>query len=697
MPVVWIDPFIAGAVARSDTTILGHGTDTVNYNTAASRTGTYLNPFRFDDWQSNNSSATTVNGVTIAADTEVRIKGKTMADMTTNMGAMYKSGSYIYPETSNTTYATLGGNTDYYTSWAYLSGSNIDDMFPDVSGIVKFPLLLPFPANSTSSSWQIGSTSNNSDGRALYNAINDAGFTKFNQDGVSGNFCDLAFLKQGYLQSHALSNGDKYHWFSTNGRVTSSSAGWTSETEQNGYSLVSLSQSDTYERQHIVGSNCTFDWSRLYMRNVSRRMYFRFGPSKSGVHHKLGMFSCRNDQYYEQRMYNTVASTLEVGTIAGYQIQVDASNANGTSQVNLVISSADNLRLNSSSSTNNRMKFGSIYIRSGGTFTDQRGFLKFNNIGTKYVEFLNGSSYYSTLSTSNTAALNGNRSNYTNSNIYVYPTTLYRAGVAGHWLGNIPASTAATRNPRLGKTLETNLNNEPFLDNISLTANNWWELTGLRQETNYGKLPIRDIGRLLCGGANYKTTANQLATLAGKILTTSVTIFPANFGIESNDYDNKPLIIMPDTGGSSESAAFAYNETVNGEAVVVLQGGGDSGSYAYGFELQVPSDYDPDGTDTTKDSIRARLRVSRSSNVSSSQTFYYMYRLDTDNQIYSVAHSSSSISTDQTAPTLINRNINKPASGLRKINSVLIYVNFRTGSTSTAERLYIHDAYVETY
>jgi len=697
MPIVWIDPFIPGAVARSDTSILGHGTDTVNYNTSSSRTGTYLNPFRFDDWQSNSTSATSVNGTIIAADTEVRIKGKTMADMTTNMGAMYKSGAYIYPEASNTTYATVGGSSDHYLTWAYLSGSNIDDMFPDVSGIVKFPLLLPFPVNSTSSSWQIGSTANNNDGRALYNAINEAGFTKFNQDGVSGNFCDLAFLKQGYLQSHALSNGDKYHWFSTNGRVTSTSAGWTSETEQNGYSLVSLSQSDSYERQYFIGSNCTFDWSRLMLRNTSRTMYVRFTPSKNGVHHKLGAFQTRNDCYYEQRMRNFVNSTLEIGTVTGYQIQVDASASSSISQVNLVVSGADNLRLNSGISGNNRMKFGSIYIRVGGTSTNQRGFLKFNNNGTSVVEFLNGSSYYSQLSTSNTAALNGNRSNYTNTNTYVFPTTLYRAGVSGHWLSGISASTAVNRNPRLGKTLESNLNNEPFLDTISLTANNWWELIGLRQETNYGKLPIRDIGRLLCGGSNYKTTANQLSTLAGKSITTATTVFPTNFGIESNDYDNKPLIIMPDTGGSSESVAFAYNETVNGEAVVVLQGGGGTGNYAYGLELQVPSDYDPDGTDTTKDSVRARLRISRSSNVSVSPTYYFMYRLGADNRMTSLSNSINSLSTDQTSPTLISLNIDKPASGLKKINSVLVYIVFRTNSTSTAERLYIHDAYVETY
>jgi len=694
MPTVWIDPFIAGAVARSDTSILGHGTDTVNYNASNSRIGTYLNPFRFDDWQSNSATTTTVNGVTIAADTEVRIKGKTMADMTTNIGAMYKSGSSIYPETSNTTYATLGGSADYYTSWAYLSGSNIDDMFPDVAGIVQFPLLLSFPANHSSASWQIGSTANSSDGRALYNAINEAGFTKFNQDGVSGNFCDLAFLKQGYLQSHALSNGDKYHWFSTNGRVTSSSAGWTSETEQNGYSLVSLSQSDTYERQHIVGSNCTFDWSRLCLRNTSRRLYFQFRPSKSGVHHKLGAFQTRNDCYYEQRMGNFVGSTLEVGTITGYQIQVDASNSGSISQVNLVVSASDNLRLNSSISGNNRMKFGSIYIRSGGTFTDQRGFLKFNNIGTSVIEFLEGSSYYSQLSTSNTAALNGNRSNYTSTNTYVYPTNLYRAGVSGHWLGNISASTAANRNPRLGKTFESNLNNEPFLESISLTASNWWEIMGLRQETNYGKLPIRDVGRLICGGSNYKTTANQIGTLTGKFISTSTTVFPTNFGIESNDYDNKPLIIMPEIYGNSDSAALAYNETVNSEAVVVLQGGGDSGYFAYGLELQVPSDYDPDGADATKDNVRARLSLSRSSNLSSAPTCYFWSRFGASNQKHSI---SSVLSSDQTSPTIISRNISVPSSGLKKINSVLVYIVFRTNSTSTDERLYIHDAYVETY
>lgn len=696
MPTVWIDPFIAGAVALSDTSILGHGTDTVNYNTAASRTGTYLNPFRFDDWQSNSQTATTVNGVTIAADTEVRIKGKPMSDMTTSMGEVYLSGGYIYPESGNTTYATVAGSSDVYNNWLHLSGSNIDDMYPNVSGIVKFPLILGFPASATSSSMQLSSTANDNDGRALYNAINEAGFTKFNQDGVAGNFCDLAFIKNGYLSSHALSNGDKYHWFSTNGLVTSSSAGWTSETEQNGYSLVSLSQSDTYERQYIRGQACTFDWSRLFLRQSSRRMYFRFQPMKAGVHHKIGQFMSAQNADYEQRMLNDRASTLEVGVMTGKNIQVDASVTGAISQVNLTISSASTLRLNSGVAGTNRMKFGSIYQRAT-TGTNARGFLSFNNRGTSTVEFLEGSSYYSQLSSANTSALNGDRSDYTPTN-YVYPTNLYRAGLSGHWLSGISSGTAVNRNPKIGSLISTANNTSPFTSSLELTASNWWEIIGIRQDTTYSKLPIKDYGYLACGSSNYKTTANDISTVLGITLSTTSTIFPSNFAVETNDYDNKPLIIMPDTAGAAVSAGLAYNETVDSNEVVVLQNGGATGGkYVYGLEVQVPSDFNPAGSDTTKDNARIQLILSRSSNVTNAVNIYYFYRSNTSNETINTAVTHTTISSDQTAPTSIIHNIITPASGLRAINSVLVFIEFLTATSNTSERLYIHDAYAETY
>lgn len=693
MPTVWIDPFIPGATATSDTTLLCAGTSTTNFDSV--RDGSYANPFRFTDFASNSATNTTANGVTIAANTDVRIKGKATSDMLTSVGDWYMSGDYIYPTTANSTNFTAmvsGSPTAYHNRWLWLTGSNIDDCYPTATTTKWSGILIrmgfDFSTYGTGNLRVLGSA----DTRAFFNALADCSSSFKGSASSASTFCTINMLKEGYMSTDAIGNGDWYHWFTFNNNIVSSSAGWTSETEQNGYSMVALSQSDTYERNTIRGDNCTFDWSRLFIANRSQRMYLYFEPRKANVTHKLGGFAGHEFAYYDQKCRLQQDGNLEVGLMSGDVTQLGADTSGATASCALYISDQYSLRLSQSPNGNNRIKIGSMFINTSGILGEQLGFIC-RNTGATNIEFLNGSSYYSRLSSATTSGLNSNRNDYADVT-HIYPSTLYHAGSSGIWLSNISASTAATRNPRVGLGTGTATVARPFQGSIYLAAANWWQTPAIFQQTMYDKIPIKSVGKLTCGGSNYKTTTNTIACLTGISLGETITVFPPNVGCETNDYDDKPLLILPDTGGSATSSALAYNETVDGNEVVVIQNGGATGAFAYGMEVQVPTDYDPDSSDATKNQIRLKVILSKTTNASYNPVVFVYYR---SNDSVVGDQFSNTTSTDQTAPSAQTFNISAPASGDKIINSVLVYVRFDASKTVTSEKLYIHDCYVETY
>lgn len=688
MPIVYIDPYIPGAASLSDTSYLCDGTDTTNYNTTSSRTGTYANPFRWDDFQNNSSSATSVGstGTTLSADTEIRIKGKTMADMSLSLGSCYISGDWLYPATGNTDFATNWTNSQLQGRYLYFSGTNVDAMFP--TGVDTFPLI--FRNGYTFTNY---GTSNQriylaaDDINVLADAVQNSGFNS-----ASSPFSNVHGIKSGYLGTHALSNADKYHWFNMNGRITKISSGWTSETEQNGYSLIVMTQSDSYERQRFTGSSVHFDMGRAALIMRTNRTYWQFIPQKTGVTHKLGMFHVPSSTSLSSGVYNQSTNVTCITAITtGDDIQIEATGANAVNQVNLCISTLRGLITRGNAGSGTRIKVGSIYQNTY-TYTTQLGFVVKENIGAATYEFLNGSSYYSRATSSVSAALTSNRSDYANAT-HIYPTIVYRTGEpSGHWLAN----SSENNNPKIGTSFRTDTNAKAYANTLSLTAANWWEKLGLSMNTNYHKMPVQSIGKLLCGGQNYKTTTNQLATTTGITFSSASTVFPPVFGCETNDYDNKPLIIIPNGSADSSCSCLAYNETVNSNEVVVIQGGGDSGGYFYyPIEIQAPTTFDP-----TSNSLRVKIILSRSSNASSTVVKYFCYRKDDesgDTYVAEVSTGASTISTDQASPTAIVHNVSISASGSRKINSVLFIARFEPATSTTSERLYIHDAYAETY
>lgn len=689
MAIYWIDPFIPAAVDNG-TDRLGDGTDTTNYNTASSRTGTYANPFRLDDWKGTSSSATTVNGVTIATSSEVRIKGKTMNDMSDAISDMYASSSSTFTPVDSTGVTNLNNSmTSNAIEWVYLHGTNIDAMYPE--GVDTFPIIAQCLAGSGSfsHSTDTGNLNQQGDLTGLIPAVRAAGF-----DSTSNPFCTARTMKTGYMTStHALSNADGYYWFSTNGRILKVSAGWTSETAQNGYSIAILSQADAFERQYWVYNQSTthLDCGRLFLRNTDR--YLRWGsfPRKTGVVHEIGCLHISDYATYPKPSANNVHCRVR---LAMWWANAQCDYNNSSLQVNLYLG-RNGIRHNGDGGTNQVFKVGSIFKGDYDHSTNQRGFIWKENRGAYEVQFLNKSAYIE-LNTNGTAitdtarsSLTTHASNQTDS-VMTYPATLYRAGTAGHWLSGVSLDT----NPKQGGNFEYETSGVNQLStSIYLTPANWWEKVSLSMETTQGMMPVRTVGRLLCNSQNYKTTANTISSNDGINVGTSNTQFPAIFACETNDYDNKPVTIVPSTATTTK-ACLVYNETVGSNEVVVMNGGASGQTYFYPIEVQVPTTFDPDGASGV-DQVRAKITLSRVTSNTNNVAVYYYYRSNTGyNGIQSIIQYSA-ISTNDSSPTTHVTNLTIPESGLKKFNSVIAYVRF--APYQTTDILKIHDVFVELY
>ena len=689
MAIYWIDPFIPAALGYG-TDRLGDGTDTTNYDTASSRTGTYANPFRLDDWQSNSTTATTVNGITIQSNSEVRIKGKTMNDMSDAISDVYASSYSTFTPVNSTGVTNL--NNAYASgtnAWIYLHGTNIDAMYPD--GVDTFPIIGQTSVGTGNFSMRTGTGNLNQEGdyTGLFPAVRAAGFNS-----VNNPFCTARAMKTGYMEStHPLSNGDKYHWFNTNGRILKVSAGWTSETAQNGYSIATLSQADTFERQYWVNAQNTthLDCGRLFLRVSGRYMRWGCYPRKTGVVHEIGALHISDYAAYPKANADNVHCRVR---LAMWWANAQTDYNNSSLQVNLYLG-RNGFRHNGDGGTNQVFKVGSIFKGDYDHSTNQRGFIWKENRGAYEVQFLNKSSYIE-LNTNGTAITDTARApltthalNQTDS-IMTYPATLYRADTAGHWLSYVSVDT----NPKQGGNFEYETSGINQLStSIYLTPPNWWEKVSLNMGTTQGMMPVRTIGRLLCSSQNYKTTANTIASNAGIGMGTSNTQFPAIFACETNDYDNKPVTIVPSTATTTR-ACLVYNETVGSNEVVVMNGGASGQTYFYPIEVQVPTTFDPDGASGV-DQVRAKITLSRVSSATNNVLVYYYYRSNAGyNGIQSIIQYSA-ISTNDSSPTTHVTNLTIPESGLKKFNSVIAYVRF--APTQTSDTLKIHDVFAEVY
>ena len=485
----------------------------------------------------------------------------------------------------------------------------------------------------------------------------------------------------------------------------------TSQTD--GISIANIFQSDEFE-YIAIGQGSTgphYDLGQLFINyghdnttltgntgnaisatNNNKGSYIRawIEPRRTGVTHKFGGYNASGYSSYgiHNDNYNVYMEVFLM--MGGPRIQLDSTN--NDCHINLALSYRP-YGINGDRANNQKITIGSAYFGEQSIDSNATGFIqKFNN-GAAIVEFMNGSSYFMSTSTgapttnSKYANLHTNRTGSTNST-HTYPTTLYGPGFSGHWLSNI--STAGAVPNAVGSIVQQSTE-VPFQDSVILTPSTLVTSKTLDGSDTFGMIPVKTIGILTCGSQNYKTTVSTLST-SSMSMGMSNSTFPAIFPCETNDYDNKPVTLIP--AESAGAPALAYNETVNGSEVLVIQGGTANQDYIYPIEVQIPSTFNPDGSDSVNQ-VRVKLILSKTSSATNNLGLYCYYRNNTTRQVTSA--SITGISTNQSGATSHSVVLTNASSGLKINNSVFVYIQWTPNNSGVGDKIYIHDCYAELY
>ena len=702
MPVVWIDPFIGGSSTSTD---WGAGTTS---NTT--RDGSYASPFKFEDWRSNtNSTSNAVNGQTIAADTEIRIKGKTIADMFMDVGDIYFTGNSSSPKLKATdtsvgsTQHTFASNSANYSLATYnciISGTRADVINATPTGFA--PMIQGYRyTNNWDAILSYGIRIDNNAHEPLASVFHNA---------VSS--LDASQRTYGYLKAmkvsvqtaitQTLANGDGNYWFNQNNLIKIS-AGWTSETEQNGYSYMRIAQSDSYEYQRFRGNNVVWDCARLGMISTSTRMRWYIYLNKSGAHHKFGYvnFNGTNVDCY---VYQNGASTAEFGTITN-KVRISTNGTANTLKLhNLWVA---RLYLEGSGSAAHKVQIGNVYYNYIELSDNQKGLIhRTSSNGYATVEFLSNSAYlaahhsgvstnsYITIPPADLRALTANNAG-TTPPTYIYGTGLRAGGNAsGTWLDDVTLDVA----PNCGGVISADAAGI-YSQNADYYSSDWWTSTGLDLaflNTNKMFKHVVPCGKLQLNGSDYRTNDTTITSLQNYGFSSVATNYqPMIFGFETNDYDQKPIAFMtPD--GSTGKCAIAFNETVSSTEYLVLKTGGGTGSYIYPVEVPVPSH--TAGTNN----IRLKIRCYHHTGATSASIrMYAFYRKDDNDNDYAYVQGDAldlvSLNSDSSSPRVSYLNIPLSASGVREINSIMCYLKFSCTTTSHNNRVYVEYVVAETY
>lgn len=677
MTIYWVDPYLHNSTSAN----WGNGTTD---NTT--KEGSYQKPWNIEDMQTASSKS-------IDANSEIKIKGLSKTDLFVNLGKFYaNSESYfsmdLVPATSNTNWAANRASSKY-NSGGFVHVIDISESgVPDVSPQQKasdFPFIPTFNYYS-SGTGSLEIRYSNSCG--FWIATRVAGYNS-----ASNPFpADIWGIRTGFNFAN-WGSGDDYNLFENN-NITTVSAGWVNDTEStpSGYSLFFTSQSDTNENKYIKGgTNTQFNCSRFYVFNGNRE-YWNIRPQKNNTTHYFGgMADKSNNSNYSLRVSDQLDNDQKdivihhAGSEGNYYLRKDNTITVHTSMIQPDLYFYGNATSITDSNIS-RFAIGSLYTNWADITSSMFAISNYFSTSAGAVEYLQGSTYFSQQSNLSLEPANssGNKisSLITDYRTY-FPTNIYKSGTSGGWMAN----GSSTYSPS-GAGGDFCVAERPYQTDVDLNKPNWWEATTFNDNRVAGTfMPVKVMGVLKCNGVNPRGAANTITFVNSQ--TESQGFYKSLLAFETNDYDQKPITLVPSSLGD---CTYAYNETIGGENVLHFQGSATgSNIHRYPLELAVPSH--TAGTDN----LRIKLRLSKANYTDSCTVGYYYRKPDNSVGVYSASTSvaNSGISSDSSSPSTHNLTFSLSATGTREINSLYINLGFKNQSTSAILR--VHSAEVETY
>ena len=708
MATYWIDPFLEATTQGAGTT------DTTT------KDGSYAAPFSLNDFIStSNSAVSSINGISFSDGDELRMKGIAFGTLFGSEGNVYGHSSLGYaratsdlkPVTGNTTFD--GTSTDTASNLFAFQNSDIASYLPSWS----HPLF--FAGNEHSDSTKVQTL--------LHSFIYPVIHVQMGYNSASTTGIELFRVKDEY--ANVISYSTSHHYsFNISVKVTLS-AGWTSETEQNGYSILEVYGTTSFRYFYInsaTGTKVKYDCERLIVCQSEhpsatsyQGLYTEFQESSArgeATDHVFPILAC-NIYYIFNLYYGGYAGDTAVWPMItggsenneGYVRFFPWNRPGGTtSTIKNFISGANYFKFERSYSSHAH-KIGNVYSKA---YDD-------SSLGVQTV-FAYTASFEPPASGSSVTFLQNSvycmLSESTSSAVIVLDnsggTVVYESGLKNPGISPLTSIVPGVGTygdyigPIMG-TVDSSTSSSLALFNSTKTVNasqSWYD-PKLTRKGNFNPIVYTSFGKFTLGGNNYKTTAHNIGFYVDTALGSTVAPQFLIASAEHNDYDGKPISLIgnPYVAGV-QFPALMYNDTVSSTDVLVGQWCGTTTGNAstqswIPLELSVPS------YTAASDSLRAKVTVAYAdgaSNTAAGSVLLRAWHRDTTQstnfRVYSSSATTVTAGGDPTSTTTVTLNLSNVAtSGQDDITSVLLGIRLDFTDNTNIQKYYIVSAEIETY
>ena len=703
MATYWLDPFL-------EATTQGNGT-----TDTSTQDGSYAAPFSLINFRDTNyyGEITTINGTTLSDGDEVRFKGLPFATLFESKGNVYHSGGayndtdgHLQPITGNSSFDATVSTTK--SSLFAFHNSDISSYLPGWS----HPMWFAAKYTSDSSNLYTGIS-------PFLWAVLDL---QLGHDSASDSGIELFRLKDTY--ANPINNGTvNYYWFSTTNKVKLS-AGWTSTTAQDGYSIFEPFHTTNYRYLNLNFGNQSktqFDLERCvlcygarastdHQNNINfygMNSYTR-GEATAHVVFSMANSHGRRGSYYIDT-YTGSSTTFPYigGDLADYRTQsiMFAQNRNGTYSATIKNLICHNYMYVDNPYDTITYNIGNMYS-TGPDFNDNKN--RFVSMATpddatqgdmSFV-FLQDSVYFLTAYDNSSSPILL-QADPTLSGTHTYQSGLKKPGIAP--LSNLTADTGAS-NSEYGPHSAGSITDAGYLSfTREVSANNTSFTSSLARE---GSLPIRygSLEKLICNSNNYRTTAHNIKLNTNTALGATDAPQYLIWSAEHNDFDGKPVSLIGDPYTAGDSyGVLMYNDTVNSQSVLVGQWSGTTGGAStqawIPLDLAVPS-YSA-GSDNLRLTVSAAYADGASNSAAGSILLRAWHRDSTQTnnfRVYSSSATAISAGGNAASPTTVTLNLSNVAtSGQEEITNVIVGIRLDFTSNTNIQKYYVTNAAIETY
>ena len=704
MAIYWVDPYIEADIGSI------HGTtDTV------SRSGTYAAPWAITDILGTTSTDTNSKIYGLSNGDEVRLKGLAMSSYLIDAGTFYTTNYYYNRKSGETApagwtsarSARNGGSGA--RSWACIYNKTHTDTFSVADSDGNKPY------------WVLQMNDNNSDDQlnqhsyaqaaaqilhAYISPYNSSTLTTLNMQVIDWRY---------YIIGTQIPTGNNFFGCSR-GVGVKITDGWTSETVRDGVTCLVWSQTNATSSRSLyfneTGNGSTYCDTLYDLKNTifcvlndtsnSYSYFYHYFFSAKGGYYNGSSYTQRfgsigrtdlnrnNNDFTRYYYYNGVSST-DSGAVNNFEIGF--SSCYYGARLNALASYGGNTattRYNNLVGYNGGVDFSNVVGDGDLNLTLGTCFIYSGNIlqGTisttpnDSVTLLNNSYYASYTSFSNFSSMTSLSYSFP-SNMYGPPNSsdIYVSSTGGPYF----FSTIGGSGDRLNST-------RLYLTEVYLSANNWWENTGIFHDHNdvsehrisQGNMAL---AKLVCGGNDYRSTSPTFQVKSNMYLYngTNTSTSDVNLHFSTNDYDNIPVGAAFSTNYNSvyHTPMLYFNDSTKSDALCFIKPDvtGDSN---FKKNIEIPCD-----PYTSGNTVTVTFNVETTSTFTDLVTLFVHY-VDSSGAVQT---SFNVFSTAITTPT--DRTVTLSSVGTCDAKHMLVEIRVDTntgqGPSGNGEKLWIHD------